>query len=91
MIGQDPIERFDPERFSPARAEERSHKAAFLPFGAGAHSCIGAQLAGMEVRAFWHALLSRCRFRLHRRYDARHQYLPIGIVSGDVALRLEKL
>jgi cytochrome P450 len=86
----DPL-RFDPERFSPARAEDKRHKAIFLPFGAGAHACIGAQLAGVEVRAFWHALLRRCRFRLRKDYTARHGYLPVGMVSGDVELELERI
>jgi cytochrome P450 len=81
--------RFDPERFSPARAEDKRHKAMYLPFGAGAHACVGAQLAGLEIKAFWHALLTRCRFRLARDYECRHTYVPIGIVSGDVELILE--
>jgi cytochrome P450 len=84
----DPL-RFDPERFSPARAEDKRHKATYLPFGAGAHACVGAQLAGVEVKTFWHALLTRCRMRLANDYEARHCYTPIGIVSGDVELILE--
>ncbi len=83
--------RFDPERFSPARAEDKKHKAIFLPFGAGAHACIGAQLATAEIKAFWHALLSRARFRLSSPYRARHGYLPIGIVSGNVELDIERV
>jgi cytochrome P450 len=82
---------FDPERFSPGRAEDKRHKATFLPFGAGAHACIGAQLAGVEIRAFFAAMLRRCRFRLARDYDARHCFTPIGIVSGDVALEVERI
>jgi cytochrome P450 len=85
----DPL-RFDPERFSPERAEDKRHKATFLPFGAGAHSCVGAQLAGVEVKTFWHALLTRCRIRLARDYEARHRYTPIGIVSGDVDVVFER-
>jgi cytochrome P450 len=86
----DPL-RFDPERFSPARAEDKRHKATYLPFGAGAHTCVGAQLAGLEVKAFWHALLTRCRFRLAREYEAGHVYAPIGIVSGDVRVSFERI
>jgi cytochrome P450 len=86
----DPL-RFDPERFSPERAEDKRHKATYLPFGAGAHSCVGAQLAGVEVKAFWHQLLRRGRLRLAKDYEARHCYTPIGIVSGDVEVIFEPL
>jgi cytochrome P450 len=79
-------ERFDPDRFAEGRAEDRLHKGAFLPFGAGAHACIGAHLAGVEAAAFWHAILTRCRFRLEPAYDARHAYQPMGMVTGRVRL-----
>ena len=43
---------FDPDRFAPGRAEDRRRRGASLPFGAGAHACIGAQLASLEATAF---------------------------------------
>jgi cytochrome P450 len=89
-LWDDPL-RFDPERFSEARAEDKKHKGYFLPFGTGAHTCVGMHLANAEVKAFWHAMLTRCRFRLEHDYRGRHTYLPAGIVSGDVKLRIERL
>jgi cytochrome P450 len=77
---------FDPERFS--RGEDKQAKGAFMPFGGGAHACIGAQLSTLEAKAFWHAMLRKCRFELRRPYDARHELVPLGIVSGDVGLAL---
>jgi cytochrome P450 len=82
--------RFDPDRFTETRAEDKKHKGLFLPFGAGAHACIGAQLANLEVKAFWHTMLTRCRFRLEPDYDGHHQHMPLGIVSGDVRIRVER-
>jgi cytochrome P450 len=60
-----------------------------LPFGSGAHSCIGMHLSTVEAKAFWHAMLTRCRFRLARDYQGRHTFAPLGAVSGDVKLALE--
>lgn len=83
--------RFDPERFSAGRAEDKRHKAIFMPFGAGAHACLGMLLATIEVKAFWQVMLTRCRFQMEREYEGHHTYVPLGTVSGDVALKLERV
>nr|CAO98845.1 cytochrome P450 monooxygenase AufA [Stigmatella aurantiaca DW4/3-1] len=84
-------QRFDPDRFTEERAEDKKSKASFLPFGTGAHTCTGMHLANAEAKSFWHAMLTRCRFTLERNYRGRHTYMPAGIVSGDVKLRVERL
>ncbi len=38
-------QQFDPERFSPARAEDKHHRFLWLPFGGGAHKCLGIHVA----------------------------------------------
>jgi cytochrome P450 len=82
---------FDPERFSPQRAEDSQHGGIYNPFGAGAHACVGMQLANMEMKLFWHRMLTSSSFRLARDYDARHTFTPMGMVSGDVHLTLERV
>ena len=84
-------ETLDPVRFSPERAEDKKHGGIFNPFGAGAHACVGMQLANMEMKQFWHRMLRTCRFRLAPDYRGRHAFAPFGIVSGDVRLAIEKL
>ena len=55
----------DPQRFHPARWETLSPPpGAYLPFGAGAHGCIGAALAMMELRIVLAMLLPRYRLTL---------------------------
>ncbi|MGO3325768.1 cytochrome P450 [Gordonia sp. (in: high G+C Gram-positive bacteria)] len=49
--------KFDPERFSPERREDKVHRFAWSPFGGGAHKCIGLYFGGMEVKAIMHQLL----------------------------------
>ncbi len=83
--------RFDPLRFSPERAEDKQHPALSMPFGAGAHSCIGTQLAGFEMKLLFHKMLTSCRWSLARDYEANHTFTPMGMVSGSVALKLERL
>ncbi len=49
---------FDPLRFSDEASRNR-HKFAFVPFGGGAHMCLGLHFAYMQVKCFaWH-LFSR--------------------------------
>jgi cytochrome P450 len=83
--------RFDPDRFSDERAEDRKNKGLFLPFGSGAHACIGMHLSTVEAKAFWHAMLTRCQFRLAHDYEARHTLAPLGTVSGNVELSIERV
>lgn len=53
---------YDPGRFAPDRARGR-HRFAFVPFGGGAHGCLGANFAYLQVRALLRALLERHELR----------------------------
>lgn len=50
--------RFDPARFAPPREEHRRHQHAYVPFGSGAHKCIGFAFAEMEAKAVFRRLLA---------------------------------
>jgi cytochrome P450 len=49
---------YDPLRFSPERSLGR-HRFAYVPFGGGAHGCLGANFASLQVRALLRSLLDR--------------------------------
>ncbi|KVN11371.1 cytochrome P450 [Burkholderia sp. MSMB1552] len=96
LLGQDSDlwdhpQRFDPERFSPERAEYQRHRGQYLPFGHGVHTCVGAALANLEAKVFWSIVLTRYKFSLAKDYDAVHCMNPLGSVSGEVALKVERL
>jgi cytochrome P450 len=59
---------FDPERFSDARREDRSHRLAFMPFGGGAHKCIGIHFATIVVKVLIHHLLRHHRIEMRSGY-----------------------
>ena len=49
-------EHYDPTRFSSEASRDR-HKFAFVPFGGGAHMCLGLNFAYMQAKCFaWHFL-----------------------------------
>jgi len=56
-IWQDPLA-YDPARFSPEHVRAR-HRFAFVPFGGGAHGCIGANFASLQIRALLRQLLEK--------------------------------
>ena len=80
---------FDPDRFSPERAEHKQNLGAYLPFGGGNHVCVGGQIATMEAVLFFATLLPAVRLRLAPAYEAGHTYLPFGVVSGAMHVELE--
>jgi cytochrome P450 len=48
-------EKFDPDRFSPGRAEHQKHKHAYQPQGAGpetGHRCAGVDFSSVFMKAF---------------------------------------
>lgn len=72
-------DRFDPERFAEPRREDRSHRFAWIPFGGGAHKCIGMHFGTLEVKALLHEMLRGYRWQLPDGYHARwdHTSLPV--------------
>ncbi|PTL81650.1 cytochrome P450 [Vitiosangium sp. GDMCC 1.1324] len=56
-------ERFDPERFSPER-EKQIPRHAYMPFGAGPHTCIGNHFALMEAHLIMATLVQRLDFEM---------------------------
>jgi cytochrome P450 len=57
------VESFDPHRFEPARSEER-HPFAYIPFGGGPRTCIGANMALMQMLMIIVAFVRKYDFAL---------------------------
>ncbi|MDT7835652.1 cytochrome P450 [Aquabacterium sp. OR-4] len=83
--------RFDPERFAPARAEHKRHAYAYLPFGGGAHLCIGQHFADMEVKAVMHRVLRRWRWQVPAGYRMPYQLVPIARPRDGLPITLQPL
>jgi len=82
---------FDPERFSEGRAEHRRHSHSFVPFGGGAHLCIGLRFAEIQIRAIVHQLVQRFRWSVHEGYTMPVQQSPISKPRDGLPVRLEAL
>lgn len=88
---RDPAKFPDPDRFELGRANVRDH----LSFSRGAHGCIGAPLARMEVRVALEQFLARTRrIRISEAHHGppearRYAYEPTYLLSGLQALHVE--
>lgn len=81
---------FDPMRFSEATARER-HKYAFVPFGGGAHMCLGLNFAYMQAKCFaWH-FLSRFKVSIEEGYEPAWRMWPIPQPRDGLTVTLTPL
>ncbi|WP_442785145.1 cytochrome P450 [Amycolatopsis sp. H20-H5] len=85
----DPM-RFDPERFGDERREDKSHRYAWMPFGGGAHKCIGLHFGTLEVKALLHEMLRAYRWSVPARYTARWDYVSLPIPVDGLPMRLDR-
>jgi cytochrome P450 len=81
-------ERFDPDRYAPERAEDHRHRHAWLPFGTGAHRCIGADLALQQAKVFCHQLFRRFDIERVSPPPTPWRRVPLPMPSDGLPLRL---
>jgi cytochrome P450 len=74
-IWPDP-ERFDPMRFT-EEAQRNRHRFAWVPFGGGAHMCIGLHFAYMQAKCFARHFLQNLEVSLEPGYTPDWQMWPI--------------
>lgn len=83
-------ERFDPLRFTPEAVRTR-HKYAWVPFGGGAHMCLGLHFAVMQVRILMFHILRGHRIALPEGSGADWQAWPIPRPKDGLPLTFERL
>jgi len=62
-----------------------------VPFGGGAHMCLGLRFAELQVRALMHQLLLRARWELPGGYVMPVQEAPISKPRDGLPVRLRPL
>src|SRR5580658_5801775 len=71
----------DPERFDPLRftdeAQRNRHRFAWVPFGGGAHMCLGLHFAYMQAKCFARHFLQNLSVSLEPGYKPDWQMWPI--------------
>lgn len=84
---------FDPDRFAPDRAEHKAHSHIFVPFGGGAHKCIGMYFGEMLFKCAMVQLLRRYRWSLATDYRGAAPiiHFPFAKLRDDLPLRLRRI
>ncbi|XP_069467463.1 cytochrome P450 26C1 [Ambystoma mexicanum] len=70
-------ELFDPDRFGPERDEGRAGRFNYIPFGGGARSCIGKELAQVILKLLAIELVATARWELATASFPKMQTVPI--------------
>lgn len=77
---------FEPDRFVGDRMEQKGHPFCYMPFGGGAHKCIGMHFASMQSKLFVHQFLQKFDFRLPEGHKAEFDYVPLPKLKDKLPL-----
>ena len=79
---------FDPDRFAPERAEHKRNSHQWIPFGGGAHKCIGLNFAEIQVKLFLYHLLKNYRVSIPKGYEMKCRQVPLNFPVDDLNVTL---
>ena len=82
---------FDPDRFSSERNEHKKHPYQFVPFGGGAHMCIGLHFAEMQVKAILHQVVQKFRWSVSAGYEMPVSFTTLPTPRDKLPVMLERL
>ncbi|WNG25383.1 cytochrome P450 [Cystobacter fuscus] len=82
-------ERFDPERFSSERNEQRK-PGTFIPFGGGPRICLGQHFAMVEMSVMLALLLKHYTWELVPGQDLSYIMVPFAKPRSGIQLRLRR-
>jgi cytochrome P450 len=83
-------QRFDPLRFTPEMTAKR-HKYAWVPFGGGAHMCLGLHFAYMQVKVLMAQILTRYQIEIEPGYAPKWQPWPIPKPKDGLTVRFRPI
>jgi len=82
--------KFDPTRFADEVVRAR-HKYAWVPFGGGAHMCLGLHFAYMQAKSFFYHLLTTTAVSLAPQYAPQWQMWPIPKPRDGLQIRIQRI
>jgi cytochrome P450 len=83
-------DRFDPLRFTDEASRNR-HRFAWVPFGGGAHMCLGLHFANMQAKCFARHFLQNLEVSLEPDYKPGWQMWPIPKPKDGLRVTLKPI
>lgn len=80
--------KFDPERFSPERAEHKRDLFQYLPFGAGAHKCLGINFAEIQTKILLFHMLKNFHISTKPGRKIAFNHLPMPLPKDGLPVKL---
>ena len=68
---------FDPKRFLPPCREDLKHRYAYIPFGGGAHKCLGMHFSENQAKTILFHLLKSYEIQVSEPYSPIWKKVPI--------------
>ena len=84
------IEKFDPDRFSPERAEHKKYDFSLIGFGGGPRICLGLAFAQMEMKIVAARLLRNYTWELLPGQDLTMKLIPSLHPESGLKVKLRK-
>ena len=81
--------RFDPGRFAPGRAEDKQHFFQYIPFGGGAHKCLGLHFAEVQSKLFLYHFLKRYEVSVEPGYEMAYSVVPLSLPTDGLPVTLQ--
>jgi cytochrome P450 len=82
---------FDPDRFSPHRAEDKTKPFSHVPFGGGVRECLGKEFARLEMKLFAAKLLRGYQWDLLPQQDLTLVTVPTPHPKDGLKVRFASL
>ncbi|MBV6621970.1 MAG: cytochrome P450 [Rivularia sp. (in: Bacteria)] len=82
---------FDPERFAPSRAEDKSKPFAHIPFAAGMRECIGKEFAKLEMKLFAALLAREYDWQLISQQNLSNNPIPASVLKDKLKVKFRRI
>jgi cytochrome P450 len=84
-------ESFDPERYGEPRREDKGHRFQDIPFGGGAHKCIGMNFGSAEVKSLLHHMLLEYRLEVPKDYQVEWDHTSLVVPTDGMPIALKRI